>query len=29
MSKVLFVSGSLGLGHIERDMAIAKDSLKN
>jgi predicted glycosyltransferase len=25
MSKVLFVSGSLGLGHIERDLAIARE----
>jgi predicted glycosyltransferase len=25
MSKILFVSGSLGLGHIERDMAIARE----
>jgi len=25
MNKVLFVSGSLGLGHIERDLAIARE----
>ena len=25
MTKVLYVSGSVGLGHIERDMAIAKE----
>jgi UDP:flavonoid glycosyltransferase YjiC (YdhE family) len=25
MSKVLYVSGSVGLGHIERDMAIARE----
>src|SRR5512137_1505738 len=25
VAKVLYVSGSVGLGHIERDMAIAKE----
>jgi hypothetical protein len=28
MSKVLYVSGSVGLGHIERDMAIAREVRK-
>jgi hypothetical protein len=26
MSKILYVSGSVGLGHIERDMAIAREA---
>jgi predicted glycosyltransferase len=25
MKKILFISGSLGLGHIARDLAIAKE----
>jgi predicted glycosyltransferase len=25
MKKILYISGSLGLGHIARDLAIAKE----